>query len=167
MSTRAELDAALAKAEAGWRNANDELEEVQSARARATANWDNVVKFQHRQEVDRRRTGPDRRRADASGRVFPDQRNAGYDRRREKADFIAFSKVVADRHEAYLARNNAETAWAAAVANLHSAIVEREKAVAALNERAEDASSARAPSANDRVTPAGAPLRIVTLLLQS
>lgn len=133
MSTRTELEAALAQAEAGWSKANEELELAQAARARANADWDNVVTVQHEQEVDRRKA-VDRRSADATWDMAFDRRNPDADRRKSRATFVAFSKAVADRHEAYIARSNAEADWAEAEARVRRAGAQREKAKAALDE---------------------------------
>lgn len=134
MSTRAETEAAAANAEANWRKASDALDKAQVDRAMAIAAWDHVVSVQHKQEVDRRKADEDRRRADATwSRVFPEKRNTDNDRREASVDFVTFSKSVAERHQAYVARKTAEAAWAAAATSLLAAISERDKAVTALD----------------------------------
>jgi len=56
MSTRAELEAALANAEANWRRASERLDKTQAERARANEEW--VLAH-----ADRRGAGGDRRRS--------------------------------------------------------------------------------------------------------
>ncbi|MFH1602642.1 MAG: hypothetical protein ABIH03_01900, partial [Pseudomonadota bacterium] len=58
MSVRAELEAALAAAEANWRKASEHLDKVQTERARANAEWDRIVN-------DRRSGSGDRRKANS------------------------------------------------------------------------------------------------------
>lgn len=135
MHTRTELDAALAKAEADWRRASDELVRAQAARVEANHNWDTLVTVQHEQEVDRRKASRDRRSAGAIGGIgFPDRRDPDSDRRKSRAVFVAFSKLVDERHKAYLARDYAEAALAVAEADLARAVAERQNAAAALEE---------------------------------
>ena len=43
MSKRTELEAALAKAEADWRKANDVLDKAEAARTKAHSDWDKAV----------------------------------------------------------------------------------------------------------------------------
>jgi chromosome segregation ATPase len=127
MSTRADRKETLAKAEANWRRANDNVAKTQEERAKASAAWDKVV-------VDWRKAGTSRRKADTAwDRMVPDRRKTESDRRTAEADFIAFSKRVADQHGAYLAWSKAETEGAAAQARLKSAAAERDEAIAALD----------------------------------
>lgn len=135
MSTRAELEAALAKAQADWRQANDELDKAQADRAKANAVWDSLITGQRKDELDQRRADADRRKADeVLDRLIPDQRSADADRRNSESAFAAFSRIVAARHQAYLERSHAESVWAAAAATLITAIAERKSAIAALDE---------------------------------
>lgn len=127
MSTRAELEAGLAQAEADWRRARDSLDKAQAERAKAIAAWDKVLN-------DRRKTSTDRRKpGTAWEQTFPDRREAGSDRRIPESDIAAFSKTVADQHDAYLSRDKAEAAWAAGELRLNTASAERDKAAAALD----------------------------------
>lgn len=126
MSTRGELEVALANAEAGYRGASHDLARARAERARAGAAWDQIV-------IDRRRAGADRRKAGVvSDRMLTDRRNADADRRIRDEDIAALSKTVADQHQAYLDRNKAETDWAAAQARLTAATAEREMAITSL-----------------------------------
>ena len=127
MSTRADREETLAKAEADWRRANDNVAKAQEERAKASAAWSEVV-------VDWRKAGTSRRNTDAaSDRMVPDRRKTESDRRIAEVDFIAFSKRLADQHDAYLGWSKAETEWAAAKARLKSAAAERDEAIAALD----------------------------------
>jgi len=56
MTPRAELEAAVAKAEADWRRAGEDLNRAEAARAKAHADWD-------KEAADRRRADSDRRAA--------------------------------------------------------------------------------------------------------
>ncbi len=126
MSTRTDREEALAKAETDWRRANDNVAKTQEKRARASAAWDKVI-------VDWRKSGAGRRKVDTAwDRTVPDRRKLESDRRTAEADFIAFSKRVADQHGAYLAWSKAETEWAAAKARLKSAGAARDDAIAAM-----------------------------------
>lgn len=135
MSARVELEAALARAQAEWRRANDEMDRVQADRAKANAIWDEIVASQCKADANRRKVDRDRRKADeVLDMVIPDQRMSDADRRTEKSALAAFSEIVAARHKAYLDRSTAEAAWAAAAANLIAAIAQRKDAIAALAE---------------------------------
>ena len=128
MSTRAELEAALAKAEDDWRRANDDMEQAQAGRAKANADWNKV-------DADRRKAVADRRKPGSTwDKSFPDRRHADADRRSRDADVVAFSKAVADRHQAYIALSQAEANWAKAERKLKTAIEARNRAIAALDE---------------------------------
>lgn len=132
---RAELEAGLAKAQAAWQKASDELDKAQIVRAAAKANWEKVVACQTKSEANRRKSDADRRKSDeVLDRLMPDQRSSDADRRRANAVLAAFVRTVAERHEAFVERNNAETSWANAAADLIAAIAKRKKAVAALEE---------------------------------
>lgn len=135
MNTRAELEAALAKAQADWRWANDELDKAQTDRAKANAAWDEFVTGRHAVDADQRKIDADRRKTDeVLDKLLPDQRVADADRRTANAEIAAFTRLVADRHKAYLERSHAESAWATAAATLITAIAERKNAIAALDE---------------------------------
>ena len=126
MSTRADREATLAKAEAGWLWAKDNFDKAQAERAKATAAWNKVV-------IDWRKASINRRKAaTAWDRIVPDRRITESDRRTAEADFIAFSKRVAEQHDAYLVWSKTEAEWAAAKARLESAAAERDEAIAAL-----------------------------------
>ena len=126
MSTRAEREATLAKAEADWRLASNHFDEAQGVRDKANAAWNKVI-------IDWRKASPNRRKAGkAWDRIVPDRRIVESDRRAAEADFIAFSKRMADQHDAYLAWSEAEAEWVAARARLKSAAEARDKAIAAL-----------------------------------
>jgi hypothetical protein len=108
MTTRAELEAALAKAEADWRRASDELDGAQEVRAKANADWD--------QQVAERRT-EDRRKTVTIWDKFAERR-----------------KAVADRRNAHTARDQANAAWDQAHAARSQARAAWEQARAALDE---------------------------------
>ena len=127
MSTRAELEASVAQAEADWRRARDGLDKAQAERAKANAAWDKVLSDRRKARTDRRKLGT------AWEQTFPDRREAGSDRRIPESDIAAFSKRVADQHDAYLSRDKAEAAWTAAELRLNTASADREKAAAALD----------------------------------
>ena len=127
MSTRADREATFAKAETDWRRANENVAKTQEKRARASAAWDKVI-------VDWRKSGTSRRKGDTTwDRTVSDRRNAESDRRTAEADFIAFSKRVADQHDTYLGWSKAEAEWAEAKAGLKSAAAARDKAIGALH----------------------------------
>ena len=128
MSTRAELEAALARSEIQWRSAHEDFDRANAKLAKANAGWDMVV-------TDRRSTVTDRRKAvTAWDRTFPDRRTADSDRRIPEADIAALAQAVADRHKAYLELRDAEAGREAAEARLNAAALERDKGTAALDE---------------------------------
>ena len=126
MSTRIELESALASAEAEWRRANDSVSKARAERDRVHANWGRVVNDRRKSEGDRRKAGNNAYQA-----VF-DRRSAYSDRRVRDADIAALSKAVADRHEAYLDLSKADETWTRAMAGLNLATAERDRAIAAL-----------------------------------
>ena len=128
MSTGDEIEAALAQAEADWRTAVDEMEQAQAGRAKANADWNQVDADRRKARVDRRKPGSTRDQS------FPDRRRADSDRRSRDADVAAFSKVVADRHQAYTVVAQAEANWAEAEAKLKQASDARNNAIIALEE---------------------------------
>ena len=118
MSTRAELEAALQKAEADWRAASYDLDMAQAERTKANANWDQLI-------TDRRKTVTDRRKSGAvRNGPFPDRRIATTDRRKRNNGIAALAKTVTDQHGTYLARSKAEADYAAAKARLDTASAE-------------------------------------------
>jgi hypothetical protein len=128
MSTRAELEAVIAQAEAEWLKANDEIGKAQAVRATANANWDRVITAQRKVDSDRRTANGDWDKA------LPDQRKSDADRRTPDFDPVAFSKIVADRHKAYADWVNAEADWTQASADLITATRKRKNAIAVLDE---------------------------------
>lgn len=126
MTTRAETEAALARAEADWRRTNDDLVKAQAKLAKANAGWDKVV-------ADRRKGDTDRRKASGVwDHRFPDRRKADSDRRIPETDLAVLSQAVTERHGAYIFRSKAKADCAAAEARLNTASAERDKAIAAL-----------------------------------
>ncbi len=126
MSTRAELEAMLARTETDWRKAEDALNKARAERDRAEADWDKVLADRRKSESDRRKPGS------VWDKEFPDRRNAGADRRRAEAAFAAFAKAVSDRHQAYIGRDKAVADCAMAEARLNTANAARKHAIAAL-----------------------------------
>lgn len=127
MSARFELEADLAKAEADWLRAKADLDRAQANLAKANADWDWIG-------TDRRKAGTDRRKSSAVwDQRFPDRRELGADRRSPGTDIAAFSKMVADQHDAYLRRSKPEDDLANAEASLNATTAVRNKAIAALD----------------------------------
>ena len=126
MSIRADLEAAVAKAEDDWRRANEDLDKARSVRAKVDLDWDKVG-------TGRRRRGANRRNASMSwDQAFPDRRNPDADRRAPGGEILALCKAVADRHEAYTNRSKAEAGCATAEARLQAVTAGRDKAIVAL-----------------------------------
>ena len=128
MATRAELEAALERAEADWRKAVEELGKAQASQAKASADWDKVVSERRKADTDRRKPGA------VFNNAFPERRKPDTDRRSASAEVEALSRAVAERHKSYVDRNAAEEAWAAAQAKLKSAAAKRNAAIMALKE---------------------------------
>jgi hypothetical protein len=127
MSTRAEVEAALQKAEARWHAASNDLALAQAERTKANAKWDQLI-------ADRRKTVTDRRKSGAVWNgPFSDRRIAAADRRMLDDGIAALAKKVTDQHGTYLARSKADADCAAAKARLDAASTERDRAVAALD----------------------------------
>ena len=128
MFTRAELETALAKAEADIRKAREDLGKVQAERAKANAAWDKLV-------GDRRKTDFDRRKPDSIwDHAFADRRKADSGRREVDASLGALIEEVAARENAYNAQSTAEADCAKAEERLNTAIAGRDQAVAALDQ---------------------------------
>lgn len=128
MNTRAELEAALARAEADWRRARDDMDKARAALASANTGWDKVVS-------DRRQAPVERRKANTNWEAtFTDRRKSLSDRRIPVADINALSKAVTDQHKAYLERSQAEADLTDAASNLKAASDARDKTIAALNQ---------------------------------
>ena len=128
MFTRAELETALAKAEANVRKAREDLGKVQAERANANAAWDQLVN-------DRRKTDFDRRKPDGIGDyAFADRRKANAGRREVDASLGALIEEVAARENAYNAQSAAEADCAKAEEWLSTTIAGRDQAVAALDQ---------------------------------
>jgi hypothetical protein len=102
MSTRAELEAALAKAESDWRRAGENLDRKQAERARANDEWAKA-------DADRRRAATERRKA---GSVWNppgiDRRMTDSDRRRAGA---VRDQANAEWDQALAARREARAVW--------------------------------------------------------
>lgn len=127
MSTRIELEAVLAKAQADWQRARDDFDKAQADLARANADWGKVV-------TDRRKAGADRRKAGSTwNNAFPDRRKAGSDRRISDSAIAAVAQAVADGQKIYVDRSKAQADYARAEAILNAAAVERGWAKAALD----------------------------------
>lgn len=128
MSTRGELEAALAETQARWSTANADLCEAQAELAEANAAWNKVL-------IDGRNASTDRRKAGkAWDQTFPDRRKSDSDRPTAEADIAAFAKVVAHQHEAYLGLAKADDAYAVTEMRLDAAAGARDRAVEALTE---------------------------------
>ena len=111
MSTRAELEAALVKAEADWRRASEQLDKTQAERTRANEAW--VLAH-----GERRDGGSDRRGAGVGVRkAFAERR-----------------KAVADRRSADAARDQANADWDQALAARRDARAIYDRARLALEE---------------------------------
>ena len=127
MTTRAELEAALEKAEIERCTAHQDLETTRAGRTKADADWDRIITDRRGAVADRRKGGTLRNRA------FPGRRVAAADRRNLDSGIGALSKAVAHQHQVYLARSKAEADCAAAEARLNAATAERDRALAALD----------------------------------
>ncbi|TSA11684.1 MAG: hypothetical protein D4R74_12695 [Betaproteobacteria bacterium] len=126
MTTNSGLEAALALAEAAWRRASEGLAQARTNWAEANDAWEKLIS-------DRRAPGTDRRKSRKPlPQGFPDRRKSGNDRRIPEADIDALSRLVTERHNAYLKRGKAEADLASAGIALDAAAERREKAAAAL-----------------------------------
>ena len=127
MSTYSDLETALATAEAAWRRAREGMDEARTNWTEADDAWNKLLS-------DRRKPGIDRRKSRTTwNQAFPDRRKAGNDRRIPEADIDALSKLVSERHNAYLRRSKAEAELASAGIELDATTARRDKAVAALS----------------------------------
>ncbi len=126
MSIRADLEAAIAKAEDDWRRAHEDLDRARAARAKVDLDWDKVGAGRRRRCASRRNAGM------GWDQSFPDRRNPDAERRAPGGEILALCKAVADRHEAYTNRSKAEAGCATAEARLQAVTAERNKAIAAL-----------------------------------
>jgi len=95
MRTRAELEAALAKAEADWRRASERLDQRQAERGEANEEWSRL-------SADRRGGGGDRRSGTG------DRRKSEADRRSAE---IALDRADDAWEQAVQARREAREAW--------------------------------------------------------
>ena len=127
MTTRAELGAALEKAEIERCTAHHDLETTRADRTKADADWERIITERRGAVADRRKGGALRNGA------FPGRRVAATDRRNLDSGIGALSKAVAHQHQVYLARSKAEADCAAAEARLNAATAERDRALAALD----------------------------------
>lgn len=126
MTTRAELEAALAQAQADVRKAAQDLDEARGRRVAANAKWDKVVE-------DRRKAHRDRRQPESRwDHSFADRRQAQVDRRGTTAALATLIQEVAARDKAYQARSKVETDCTAAESRLQAANASRDQATAAL-----------------------------------
>jgi hypothetical protein len=126
MTTRAELEAAVARAEAKWRAARHDLDLAQAELAKASAVWDQSIADRRKASTDRRKPGT------VWNGAFPDRRIATTGRRMRDTDIAAFSKKVSDQHRTYLDLSKARADFAAAKARADTASLERDQAIAAL-----------------------------------
>lgn len=127
MRKRAELEAALAHADAGWCRANKDLDLALAGLIAANADWDKVVS-------ERRKTGSDRRKAGSAwDNLFPDRRNPSSERRNLDAQVSELSKAVADRDSAYNKRSNAEAELLDAESRMNAMTEKRNDAIKALD----------------------------------
>ena len=126
MTTISELETSLATAEATWLRASESMDKARANWAEANDAWEKLLS-------DRRKPSTDRRKSPTTwNHAFPDRRKAGSDRRIPEADIDALSRLVAERHNAYLRRSKAEADLASAGIALDAAAGRREKAAAAL-----------------------------------
>lgn len=126
MSTRAELESALATADAAWSKATQDLDQARAAAARASAQWHGATSGRRRKGAERRASNADR---DAS---LPDQRKTQTDRRQASGAIAALGRAVAQRQEADVALHRAEVDRACAEVRVKAIEVERKRVVAAL-----------------------------------
>jgi hypothetical protein len=134
MLTRAELEAALAKAEADIREARDDLDRALPELAKANADWEKVADHRRKAGADRRKEGSmwdhavaDRRKVDA------DRRDSEPDRDGADASLAVLIKVVAERDRAFKARMQAAADCADAEARRNVAVARRGQAAVALH----------------------------------
>ncbi|MBE0614347.1 MAG: hypothetical protein IH604_11820 [Burkholderiales bacterium] len=126
MSTRAELEAVLAKAETAWQKANDALRVARAVELKANAEWVRVA-------GDRRKSGNDRRKSTAVWHnAFPDRRKANTERRISESDIAVLSRLVTERNVAYTDRGKAVEERVQAEARLKTASAERDRVIAEL-----------------------------------
>ena len=95
MSTRAELEATLAKAEADWRRANERLEQRKAEHGKANDAWLRASAERRTGNGDRRTGGGDRRKSEG------DRRSAE----------IALDQAKVAWDDALQARGEAREAW--------------------------------------------------------
>ena len=128
MCTRAQLETALAKAEADIRNASEDLGRLQAECAKANTAWDKLVN-------DRRKMDFDRRKPDSvCDSALADRRATDFGRREVDASLGALIEEVAARENAYNARSTAEADCAEAEERLNTTIASLDQAVAALDQ---------------------------------
>lgn len=127
MLNRAELETALAKAEADIGDASVCLNRAQAELAKANAAWKQVLE-------DRRKGDSDRRKPDSVwDGAFADRRKAEGDRRKFNTGLATLAREVSDRDSAYKARSKAEADCTNAETRLNDAIVRRDQAAKRLN----------------------------------